>query len=272
MFGGTEMKLKGKIAVVTGGGRGIGRSIAMTFAREGADLVIASDCDEEIRNVAREIEGLGRRVLPMVVDVSKPNDVYAFAEKTKEVMGGIDILVNNAGVVGKRFFVFLSDDDIWRRTVEVNLFGVYYCTKAFLPMIIERKQGRIISMASISGKQASPTNSAYAASKHGVIGITRTVAAEMGLMGLPGITVNAICPGVANTDMIHGPGGVIDELAGLLQISRDAVLDEKIKPMSIQKRLIDPEEIADMALYLASDAGRGITGQAINVCGGSVFY
>ena len=266
------MKLKGKVAVVTGSGRGIGRCIAVTFAREGADIVVASDLEGEVISVSEEIESLGRKVLPAVVDVTNTDHVRLLAEKTKDKMGGVDILVNNAGVVGKRFFLFLSDDDIWRRTIEVNLFGVYYCTKAFLPMIIERREGRIINMASISGKQASPTNSAYAASKHGVIGITRTMAAELGGMGLYDITVNAICPGVVNTEMIHGSGGAIDQIAGLLQISRDAVVEEYIKPMSIQRRLVDPEEIADMALYLASDAAKGITGQAINVCGGSVFY
>jgi NAD(P)-dependent dehydrogenase (short-subunit alcohol dehydrogenase family) len=186
--------------------------------------------------------------------------------------GQVDILVNNAGVVGKRFFIFQSDDEIWRRTIEVNLFGTYNCTKAFLPVIMKQGAGRIINIASISGKQASPTNSAYCASKHGVIGLTRTVASELSLIGLTGITCNAICPGVVDTGMLTGPGMILDELSKLLGKSREAVLEETIKPMSLQKRVMEPQEIADMAVYLASDAGKGLTGQAINVCGGSVFY
>src|SRR5208337_5177491 len=151
--------------------------------------------------------------------------------------GKVDVLVNCAGVVGKRAFAFDTDDAEWRRVIEVNLFGTFYCVKRFLPVMMRQGEGRIINIASISGKQASPTNSAYSTSKHAVIGLTRTVAAELGLLGLPGITVNAICPGVANTGMITGPGGVLDELAKLLQTTPEAVLEERIRPMSIQRRL-----------------------------------
>jgi NAD(P)-dependent dehydrogenase (short-subunit alcohol dehydrogenase family) len=137
---------------------------------------------------------------------------------------------------------------------------------------MEQKKGRVINIASISGKQGSPTNSAYSASKHAVIGLTRTVAVELGLLGFTEITANAICPGVANTDMLFGDGMILDELTRLLGTTREKALEERVLPMSLQRRLIEPEEIATMAVYLASDAGRGITGQAINVCAGSVFY
>lgn len=266
------MKLNGMVAVVTGGARGIGKAISMAMAMEGANIVVASDVEQEVRDVAQQIEKLGCQAMSYVMDITKPEEVNRFAETVARRFGTIDILVNNAGVVGKRFFVFQSDDAIWRRTIEVNLFGTYYCTKAFLPKIIERQQGRIINIASISGKQASPTNSAYAASKHAVIGFTRTVAAEFGLLGLTKITCNAICPGVANTDMLTGPGMILDELATLLKTSRENIMEERIKTMNIQHRIMDPKEIAAMAVYLASDDACGITGQAINVCGGSVFY
>jgi NAD(P)-dependent dehydrogenase (short-subunit alcohol dehydrogenase family) len=137
--------------------------------------------------------------------------------------------------------------------------------------MMEGSWGRIINVSSIAGKQPSPANSAYAASKHGVIGITRTVAEELAILGFPGITVNAICPGLVNTDMMHGPGQVLDEVARLTGSTREAVVEERVKPMSLQKRLLEPEEIADMALFLASDAAKGITGQAVNVDGGIVF-
>ena len=266
------MKLKDKVAVVTGGGRGIGKEISMAMAREGAHIAVASDVEKEVKEVAQQIEKLGRRAISYVMDITRPEEVNRFAEAVVKRFEKVDILVNNAGVVGKRFFVFQSDDAIWRNTIEVNLFGTYYCTKAFLPKMIELQQGRIINIASISGKQASPTNSAYAASKHAVIGLTRTVAAELGLLGLTKITCNAICPGVANTGMLTGPGMILDELAKLLNTSRENIMEERIKTMNIQHRIMDPEEIAAMAVYLASDDARGITGQAINVCGGSVFY
>ena len=266
------MILKDKIAVVTGGGRGIGRAICMAMGREGAIVVVASDVMEEVLDTAVCLRESGAKAEAFQVDVTRPLEVSALVEKIKSAFGGVDILVNNAGVVGKRFFIFQSDDEIWRRTIEVNLFGTYNCTKAFLPAIMERGRGRIVNIASISGKQASPTNSAYCASKHGVIGLTRTVAAELSLLGLHGITCNAICPGVVDTGMLTGPGMILDELSVLLGKSREAVLEETIKPMSLQKRIMEPQEIADMAVYLSSDAGKGITGQAINVCGGSVFY
>lgn len=266
------MRLEGRVSVVTGGGRGIGRAICLALAREGSDLVIASDVKSEVDEVAAEVARTGRDALPYELDVTKPEQVEALAETTVERFRKVDVLVNNAGIVGKRAFVSQSDDAVWRRTIEVNLFGTYYCTKAFLPRMIEQKQGRIINIASISGKQASPTNSAYSASKHAVIGLTRTVAAEMGILGLTGITVNAVCPGVVNTGMITGPGGVVDELSRVLQVSPESVLEDRIKPLSIQRRLLEPEEIAETVVHLASDAGRGITGQAVNVCAGSVFY
>lgn len=266
------MRLEGRVSVVTGGGRGIGRAICLALAREGSDVVIASDVKSEVEAVAGEVAGIGRSALAYELDVTKPDQVEALAETTAARFRRLDVLVNNAGVVGKRAFLADSDDAVGRRTIEVNLFGTYHCTRAFLPAIIEQKAGRIINIASISGKQASPTNWAYCASKHAVIGLTRTVAAEMGLLGLVGITVNAVCPGVVSTDMVTGPGGVVDELARLLRISPEDVIEDRIKPLSIQRRLLEPEEIAGTVVHLASDAGRGITGQAINVCGGSVSH
>jgi NAD(P)-dependent dehydrogenase (short-subunit alcohol dehydrogenase family) len=266
------LKLEGKVAVVTGGGRGIGKAICLAFAREGSDLVIASDVESEVIEVAQQVNEMKRQAIPYRVDITKPAEVGSMVDYIMKATGKVDILINNAGVVGKRFFIFESDDEIWQRTIEVNLLGTYYVIKAFLPKIMTQREGRIINIASISGKQASPTNSAYSASKHGVIGLTRTVANEMSLLGFPGITVNAICPGVTNTGMITGPGGVLEELSRLTNTPPDVVLEERIKPMALQNRLIEPDEIAEMAVFLASDSARGITGQAVNVCGGSVFY
>ena len=212
------MKLQDKIAVVTGGGRGIGRAICLAFADEGANVVVAADVASQVKDVAAEVERRQRKAVAYRFDVVKPDEVEALLKATLTEFGKVDVLVNCAGVVGKRAFAFDTDDAEWRRVIEVNLFGTYYCVKRFLPVMMRQGEGRIINIASISGKQASPTNVAYSASKHAVIGLTRTVAAEMGWLGIPGITVNAICPGVVNTDMILGDGGVVDEVARILQI------------------------------------------------------
>ncbi|PKL38213.1 MAG: 3-hydroxybutyrate dehydrogenase [Spirochaetae bacterium HGW-Spirochaetae-1] len=266
------MKLKNITAVITGAGKGIGKAIAQSFAGEGANVVVVDIDEGEALATVEEIRKLGSKAIHLRTDVSRQNDVVRLKDLVVREYGGLDILVNNAGIMGKRSFMFASNDVEWRKIIEVNLFGCYYMTRVFLPLLVERKKGRIINMASIQGKQASPTNSAYSASKHAVIGLTRTVAVELGLLGLGEITVNAICPGVVDTDLVSGPGGAVDQLAGMLNTTREAVIEERIKPMSIQRRMLDVEEIASMALYLASEEGRGITGQAINVCGGSVFY
>ena len=154
----------------------------------------------------------------------------------------------------------------------MNLFGTYNVTKAVIPHMLKTDWGRVINISSISGKQPSVTNSAYCASKHGVIGLTRTLAAEFGVLGITNITVNAICPGVVNTEMLTGEGMILDELVRLTGLDRQAALEKYVLAVPIQKRLIEPQEIAEMVLYLASDKARGITGQAINVCAGSIFY
>jgi NAD(P)-dependent dehydrogenase (short-subunit alcohol dehydrogenase family) len=266
------MSLHGKVAVVTGGGRGIGRAICLAFATEGASVVVASDVESQVKDVAAELETQQRKAVACRCDVVKTDDVEGLLRVTLSEFGKVDILVNCAGVVGKRAFIADSEEVEWRRVIDVNLFGTYHCIRTFLPAMMRQREGRIINIASISGKQASPTNAAYSASKHAVIGLTRTVAAEMGMLGLPGITVNAICPGVVNTEMIMGAGGVVDEIARLLQASRDQVLQERLLPMSIQRRLLDAEEIAAAAVYLASAAAGGVTGQAMNVCGGAVMH
>jgi NAD(P)-dependent dehydrogenase (short-subunit alcohol dehydrogenase family) len=264
------MKLINKVALVTGAQRGIGKAIAMLFAQEGA-IIVAADMNMDVEDTVSEINKAGQRALGFVTDITSPEQVNHLVKKAIDTFGHIDILVNNAGVVGKRFFLWESDDAIWRNTIEVNLFGTYNVTKAVMPHMIKNGKGRVINIASISGKQGSVTNSAYCASKHGVIGLTRTLAQELGVLGLNEITVNAICPGVVNTDMLTGEGMILDELVRLTGASRETVLAERILPLSIQKRLIEPEEIADMAVYLASDLAKGITGQAINICAGSVF-
>jgi NAD(P)-dependent dehydrogenase (short-subunit alcohol dehydrogenase family) len=266
--------LSGKTAFVTGGHQGIGRAIVETLASAGAN-VAAADVNPAIADVAAKIDQdtSACEVIGVRADVTSSQDIAAAVAEANRRLGRIDVLVNNAGIVGKRrAWSWEGDEDVWRETIEINLVGTYRVTKAVVPQMVQARAGRVINIASISGKQGSPGNSAYSASKHGVIGLTRTLAWEFAMLGLGELTANAVCPGVVDTPLVHGEGGVLDGLAALTGESREVVMDKYVLPMSWQHRLLDPQEIADMVLYLASDRARGITGQAINVDAGSVFY
>jgi NAD(P)-dependent dehydrogenase (short-subunit alcohol dehydrogenase family) len=233
---------------------------------------VVADIDIQSANrVADEISRQGGLAIPAKMDVTNPADVNAGVAKTIKEFGKVHILVNNAGVEGHRANIWEADDRDWRRTIEVHLFGNYNCTKAFLPKIMEQKWGRIINMASIQAKQASPQNSAYTAAKHALVGMTRTVAHEVAMAGYPEITVNAICPGVVNTDLVMGPGGALEQIADQYHLPKEQVI-AIAKTKCLQNRFLEVQEIAAMAVFLASDEAKGITGQAINVCGGAVFH
>lgn len=262
-------KLESTVAVVTGGGSGIGRAICLEFARKGAHVAVVSNVGEETERVAREVRRLGREGVPFLVDVTDAGKVKELAEEIHEKFGKADILVTSAGVMGERTFLVHTTEEGWRRTIEVNLNATFYCIKAFLPGMMERKSGRIITIASISGKLPAAMNADYSASKHGVIGLTKTVAIELGLLGLNGITANAICPGFTATPMMSA---IVEHMRPLTGEDPDRFIRERVASKNLQQRLLEPEEVAHMAVYLASDAARGITGQAINVCGGAVLW
>ena len=260
------MKLNNRIALITGGGRGIGRAIALAFAHEGANVAVAARTLEQVEQVAREIAGqFHTDALPIVCDVSDVASVEkAFSTVTENFGRGCDILVNNAGVAESATLV-KTDDELWQRHLAINLNGTFYCTRAAVPQMIERGWGRIINIASIAGKIGAPYIAAYSASKHGVIGLTRSAALELAGKG---ITVNAICPGYVDTDMTTRG---IERITNRTGLSADEAMDA-LRKMSPQNRIIDPQEVATVAVLLASEEGRGINGQAINVDGGSVFY
>ena len=265
------MKLKDKVAVVTGAQRGFGKASAIALAKEGATIV-AVDMGKDIEGTASEIKQMGQKAIGLIADITSPEQIKNMVNTAIDAFGRIDILVNNAGILPRRSFLWEADDNDWRKTIEVNLIGTYNMTKAVLPFIIKNGKGRVINLSSVSGKNGSPTSSAYCASKHGIIGITRTLAMELSLLGLTEITINAICPGVGNTEMVTEKGGLLDEVARITGTTREIVLTKQLPQVSLLKRLIEPDEIADMVVYLASDSARGITGQAINVCGGTAFY
>lgn len=259
--------LTDKIALVTGGGRGIGRAIALAFAREGARIALCSRTSEEVEKVAKEIrEQFGVDTFYDVCDVSDPNDVSEFFVATANAFeqDTPDILVNNAGIAESATLV-QTNNELWQRHLNINLSGTFYCTRAALPSMMEKRWGRIINVASIAGKMGAAYISAYAASKHGVLGLTRSVAHEVATLG---ITANAICPGYVDTEMVSRG---IEKITSRTGRSGEEAL-EALKSMSPQHRLVTVEEVAAVALLLASDEGRGINGQAINVDGGSLMF
>jgi len=258
------MRLRNKLALVTGGGRGIGRAIALGLAREGASVAVAARTSSQVEQVADEIRrGTQSESLALACDVSDPESVRRmFADVTGKFGKGVSILVNNAGIAESAPLI-KTDDDLWLRHLAINLNGTFYCTRAALPAMLEQGWGRIINIASIAGKAGAPYIAAYAASKHGVLGLTSSAALEVAARG---ITVNAICPGYVDTEMTSRALEHIRAKTG----RPAAETLEAIKNMSAQKRLITVEEVAALALLLASDEGRGINGQAISVDGGTV--
>ena len=249
-------KLQNKLVLITGGGRGIGRAIALLFAQQGARIAVAARTREQVEKVAREI---GPDARALVCDVSIAESVSAMFADVKP-----DILVNNAGVAESAPFVNTSDE-LWRRHLAINLTGTFYCTRAALPAMLERGWGRVINIASIAAKTGAPYIAAYAASKHGVLGLTRSVALEVAASG---VTVNAICPGYVDTEMVERGVERITKRTG--RTAEEAL--DTLKRMSPQNRLVTAEEVASLALLLASEDGRGINGQGINIDGGSVLF
>jgi NAD(P)-dependent dehydrogenase (short-subunit alcohol dehydrogenase family) len=255
--------LSGRRALVTGGGRGIGRAVAIDLVRAGADVVVSSRTRAEIDAVAAELRRLGQRAAAVGADVARPEDVRTLFAASRDALGGpVDVLVNAAGVAPSAL-TWKTDDATWRAAIDTNLSGAFYCMREALPGMIEAGWGRVVNVASIAGKTGYAYISAYAASKHGLLGLTKCAAIEVAAKG---VTVNAVCPGYVDTPMTDVSVARIVEKTGLTA----ADVRKRIEETSPQKRLFSSEEVSALVLFLCGDAARGITGQALSLDGGTV--
>ena len=255
-------ELTSRVALVTGGGRGIGRAVALSLASAGADVAISGRKADVLEETVGAIRAIGRRAAAVVCDVSERGQVDALVAQVKQDLGNPLILVNNAGIAGS---AKLSDtsDDMWEAMLRINATGAFYCMRAVVPMMVDAKWGRVINVASIAARTGSAYIAAYAASKHALLGLTRAVAAEVAARG---VTVNAVCPGYVDTEMTDRSAAFISHRTG-----RDEADARKIlEGFSPQKRLMTAEEVASLATYLCSEAARGINGQGIVIDGGAV--
>jgi NAD(P)-dependent dehydrogenase (short-subunit alcohol dehydrogenase family) len=262
--GGKRVLLENRVAVVTGGGRGIGRAISLAFAREGAEVVVGARTVSEIEETVADIKSMGGKAIGIPVDLSQREAIRPFIDQVFSYFPTVDILVNNAGVGSSQNpkTVINFDDSFWDLSLFVNLSVPYLLMKAFLPKMIEQGWGRIINISSSGGKKGFEYASAYCASKHGIIGLTRSAALELAQKG---VTVNAICPGPIRTAMLLKRLEFEAKEKGIS-------LEEVEKSKNPMQRLIEPEEVAALAVYLASEDSKGMTGQAVNICGGSIMY
>src|SRR3954463_1977510 len=241
------MKLIGKTALVTGASRGIGREIALELARQGVDVVVNyAGSEAKAREVVEEIKGLGREAIAIQCDVSNSESVTDMVKETVDHFGKIDILVNNAGITRDNLLMRMKENE-WDDVININLKGVFLCTKAVTRQMMKQRSGRIVNIASIVGVSGNPGQANYVAAKAGVIGLTKTTAKELSSRN---ITVNAVAPGFITTDMT-------DKL-------NEEVQAEMLKQIPLAS-FGQPEDVANAVAFLASDASRYITGQTIHV-------
>jgi 3-oxoacyl-[acyl-carrier protein] reductase len=249
-----SLELKGQVAIITGGGTGIGLAISTEMARAGADIVVASRSQEHLKKAVTEVGNLGWRCLAVPVDVRKVEDVENMVQKTMEQFGRIDILVNNAGGSFRSSFEEMSPNG-WDAVININLRGTFLCCRAAGKVMIQQQKGNIINIASIAGRDGSPFAAHYGASKAGVINLTKSLSVEWAKHN---IRVNCIAPGPVVTE-------------GFLEVLKKGGLSEPPKRPHALGRWGKPEEIAKVAVFLASESSSYVVGQTLYVDGGPFF-
>jgi len=252
-------RLAGKAALITGASRGIGRAIAIRFAEEGADLVLAATNAEKLRETQALAEAQGASVTLHTLDVAQRDQVQGMVDAAVAAHGRIDVLVNNAGVYKAARFVDYTPEE-FDQVMQVNLYGAFHVMQLCLRQMLKQGGGKVVNIASTAGKWESPNQAAYNASKHALVGLSRCAALETAAHG---ITVNAICPGFVETDMISA----FDSHAEILGVDVEQLRAGLLQRVPMG-RMLQPQEIAHLAVYLASSESDGMTGQTITISGG----
>jgi len=260
------MKLKGEVAIITGASRGIGRAISLEFAREGARLALAARSKTELEETERQVVAAGGQCIVVPTDLTKGEDIEAAVATTRRALGPVDILVNNAGIAGPTANCEDVKPEDWDGTFAVNVRAPFLCCRAVLAEMKQRRKGRIINIGSMSGKRPLAQRTPYTAGKMAIVGLTRTLAWEVGEYG---ITVNTISPGPVQGPRIES---VIANMAKASGKPPDEVAYDAFLRHAALRRFVDGADVARMAVHLASEAGRNMTGQDINVTAGLVLY
>jgi meso-butanediol dehydrogenase/(S,S)-butanediol dehydrogenase/diacetyl reductase len=259
---GTE--LAGRVAIVTGGGQGIGRATALELARLGADIVVAELNAEGAERTAKEVRGLGRKALALPTDVTRRSDLASMVDRTRAELGRIDVLVNNAGIYRAAASLDVTEEH-WDAIMTINAKAVFFASVAVLPTMIAQKRGSIVNLASMAGKIGSKTNLPYNASKAAVVSMTKSLALAH---AADGVRVNCVCPGFVETDMWTR---VAREQGALLGMSAEEFTRQREKAVPLG-RMERPEDVAAVIGFLASDRAGYMTGQALSVDGGLVMH
>lgn len=255
--------LEQKIVLVTGGSGGLGRALAQAFLGQGARVVITARSEDKLKAAAESLGAGGGEVVALPCDITQRKQVEILAEAIRGRWGNVQILINNAGVAKAASFLEMPDS-LWDEIIKTNLTGTYYCCKVFLPAMMEARWGRIINIGSTTSKVAYSHVSAYVTSKHGLVGLTRTLALETARQG---ITVNAICPGYLDDELTHANAQRMSQQTGK-SVEQILAMFASSAP---QKRLISTQEVADLAVLVASEQLASMTGQAISLDGGATM-